>query len=178
MVVSVNQKNKTVTVTHQSSAYFKYDPKTDTTGSSKYAMNTRNCSWGVNQVKSYSLLKSGGYQGYSYGPLKTNVKEKVASPSVSAANTDYGQKITLSCKTSGAAIYYTPDGKDPSGRTKINYDPGVLTPSVAEEAPGAVPGSIRFDLAFEPALAVSGETQIREYTFLRSVVNKKQVDPP
>ena len=60
----------------------------------------------------------------------------------------------------------------------INYNPGVLTPSVAEEAPGAVPGSIRFDLAFEPALAVSGETQIREYTFLRSVVNKKKVDPP
>ena len=131
MVVSVNQKNKSVTVTHQSSAYFKYDPKTDTTGSSKYAMNTRNCSWGVNQVKSYSLLQSGGYQGYGYGPLKPNVKEKVASPSVSAANTDYGQKITLSCKTSGAAIYYTLDGKDPSGSTKIKYDnkPFVITSS-------------------------------------------------
>ena len=71
MVVSVNKSKKTVTVTHQSSAYFKYDPNTDTTGGKTYDMKTRNCSWGVNQAKSFDSLKSGNYQGYVHKDLKS-----------------------------------------------------------------------------------------------------------
>ena len=71
MVVSVNKSKKTVTVTHQSSAYFKYDPNTDTTGGKTYNMKTRNCSWGVNQAKSFDSLKSGNYQGYVHKDLKS-----------------------------------------------------------------------------------------------------------
>ena len=71
MVVSVNKSKKTVTVTHQSSAYFKYDPNTDTTGGKTYDMKTRNCSWGVNQAKSFDTLKSGNYQGYVHKDLKS-----------------------------------------------------------------------------------------------------------
>ncbi len=69
MVVSVNKSSKTVTVTHQSSAYFKYNPSSDTTGNTTYAMKTRNCSWGVNQSKSFDTLKSGGYTGYVHKDL-------------------------------------------------------------------------------------------------------------
>lgn len=69
MVVSVNKSSKTVTVTHQSSAYFKYNPSSDTTGNTTYAMKTRNCSWGVNQSKSFDTLKSGGYTGYAHKDL-------------------------------------------------------------------------------------------------------------
>ena len=71
MVVSVNKSKKTVTVTHQSSAYFKYDPNTDTTGGKTYKVETRNCSWGVNQAKSFDSLKSGNYQGYVHKDLKS-----------------------------------------------------------------------------------------------------------
>ena len=71
MVVSVNKSKKTVTVTHQSSAYFKYNPNTDTTGGKTYNMKTRNCSWGVNQAKSFDSLKSGNYQGYVHKDLKS-----------------------------------------------------------------------------------------------------------
>ena len=69
MVISVDKTNKKVKVTHQSSGFFTYDSSSDTTGNSQTTMAKRNCSWGVNQNKDFSTLKSGGYQGYRYKNL-------------------------------------------------------------------------------------------------------------
>ena len=70
MVVSVNKSAKTVTVTHQSSGYYKYDPNTGTTGNKAYTNDERNTSWGINQVKTFDSLKNGGYYGYVHKDLK------------------------------------------------------------------------------------------------------------
>ena len=71
MVVSVNKSAKTVTVTHQSSGFYKYDPSADTTGNKLYKNDTeRNTSWGINQVKTFDGLKNSGYYGYVHKDLK------------------------------------------------------------------------------------------------------------
>lgn len=75
MVVSVDKAKKIVKVIHQSSAYYTYNPSKDTTGNPMSTtdanMKKRNCSWGVNQDKTYEDLKSDKYQGYRYKSLGT-----------------------------------------------------------------------------------------------------------
>ena len=70
MVVSVDKSAKKVTVTHQSSGFYKYDPNTDTTGGKTYKVETRNCSWGVNQAWTFDSLKKNGFNGYVHKDLK------------------------------------------------------------------------------------------------------------
>ncbi len=69
MVVSVDNAKKTVKVIHQSSGYFSYNINSETTGNSQTTMDKRNCSWGVNQDKTFSVLAADGCQGYRYTEL-------------------------------------------------------------------------------------------------------------
>ena len=114
MVISVDKTKKTVKVTHQSSGFFTYNTSSDTTGNSQTSMANRNCSWGVNQTKSYADLKSGKYQGYQHRLLAGNIPEIVKTPTISSSNIVNGQTIKITCATSGATIYYTLDGKTPT----------------------------------------------------------------
>ena len=113
MVVSVNKTKKTVRVIHQSSGYFTFNPAKDTTGNSQTSMSKRNCSWGVNQDKAYSTLKTGGYQGYRYKDLG-NPTTQVSTPKLSTTNYYGGVNVKLTTATNGATIYYTTNGSNPT----------------------------------------------------------------
>lgn len=98
MVVSVNAKNNTVTVTHQMGTYAKYDPKTGTSttiskesvGELK-ARETKNSTWGTNQVKSFSVLFSGNYFPARYKPL--DPKSSIIKPSATNISSSTASNI-------------------------------------------------------------------------------------
>ncbi len=79
-----------------------------------------------NNTLTFSKSFTVGSGATTYG-FDSAVSSKVATPTISSSNDDDGQKVTISCATSGATIYYTLDGKNPTTSSTKYTDPIPLT---------------------------------------------------
>lgn len=74
------------------------------------------------------------YWTMGYKTCSIAMKNRVAAPVITETAAKNGKKITLSCDTENAAIYYTIDGKTPSDTSEIYIEPFTLKKSATVSA--------------------------------------------
>ncbi len=93
------------------------DPTTSSTRYSKSVKVTKSC-----EVRAIAV-ESGDYSPVGYYTV-TVTKARVATPTFKSTNVEGGRKITISC--SGATIYYTLDGSNPTTSDSRYTSSGVV----------------------------------------------------
>ncbi len=77
-----------------------------------------------------------GYTNSQLASASYTIKEVAATPtfSVEAGAVDSGTSLTISCSTSGAAIYYTTDGSEPTSSSTAYTDAITITQAITIKA--------------------------------------------
>ena len=84
--------------------------------------------WGSKQDVAFNYTQSEGGSGTPY----VNVAQPVFS--VEAGTYSEAFSVTMSCATSGAAIYYTTDGTDPSAQSTLYTEPVTISETTTLKA--------------------------------------------
>lgn len=106
----------------------------------------------------FAFASQWGNQNYTLSNLKittdeAQTQEKVATPEISEADTD--GKVTISCDTEGASIYYTTDGSDPTAESTKYTAPFTLTANATVKAIAVKDGMTNSEVA-EKTITISG----------------------
>lgn len=139
----VGGKNITLScATSGAAIYYTTNGSNPTTSSTKYTapfMVSANTT-----IKAIAVAS--GYTNSAVASSTVNVG-KIATPTITVSNTADGKNVTLSCATSGAAIYYTLDGSNPTRSTAKYTAPFKVTKNATVKARAVANGYAYSDVA-------------------------------